>query len=210
VGVINVSQLIREWITNLVVISILGLAADLLLPNGSIKKYARFLIGIIVLVAMLKPIFQIFNQLSNLEKYTIKTSMAMDFASMNHQSKWLDNHQQQEIRDYFVESLKSHMEQQIRRFKGYEQVKVEVDISAIPQNDNRLPDIQKVYIEIGYQAGRVIEPVRIKVGGKDGDISQPDTKGNKDLAKDEQEIKGLLSSIYGISLDNIHIVFNPL
>lgn len=203
------SQSMREWIANLVIISILGVAMDLLLPNSSMKKYARFLIGIVILTAMLKPVFQLFNQLPNLERYTVQSSMVMDFADMGHQSKWLDSQQQQEVRSYFVQSLESHMEQQIRQFKGYEQVKVEVDISDIAQNDNGLPDIQRVYVEIGSGVSRDIKPVRIKVGAEDVNISQSNTKDKQELTKDEQEIRGLLSSIYGISLDRIQIRFQP-
>ncbi|MFO7154647.1 MAG: stage III sporulation protein AF, partial [Caldicoprobacter oshimai] len=110
---------IGRWIINLAVISMLGVAVDLLLPSGSMKKYVRFLIGITILTAMLKPIFQAFGQLPNLERYTAQAFATMDFADVSYQVKWLEGQQQREIMDYFVESMESHMEQQIKQFKGY-------------------------------------------------------------------------------------------
>jgi stage III sporulation protein AF len=203
VGGVNPS--IGRWIINLAVISMLGVAVDLLLPSGSMKRYVRFLIGIIILTAMLRPIFQAFGQLPNLERYTAQAFATMDFADVSYQVKWLEGQQQREIRNYFVESMESHMEQQIKQFKGYDHVRVDVEMDEKFHDESQLPDILKVYVDVGISADSHIEPVRINIDTKDVDISHAD-KPTK-ASKDEQEIKALLSSIYGIDQSRIEVRF---
>ena len=42
----------REWLINISVIGIMGVVADLILPGGNMKKYTRFLIGVIMLMGI--------------------------------------------------------------------------------------------------------------------------------------------------------------
>jgi hypothetical protein len=62
-----------------------------------------------------------------------------------------------------------------------------------------------VYVDVGISADSHIEPVRINIDTKDVDISHAD-KPTK-ASKDEQEIKALLSSIYGIDQSRIEVRF---
>lgn len=197
---------IGRWLVNLAVISIMGVLIDLMLPSGSMKRYVRFLISIVLLSAMLKPIFQIFGQLSDFERYTAQAFATMDFANMSYQAKWLEGQQQSEIRKYFVESMESHMEQQIKQFKGYEDVRVDVEMDERFGDGSQLPDSLRVYVDIGTPASSRIQPVRIKIDTRDVDTSSSD-KTNKP-SKEEQEIKALLSSVYGIDQNRIEVRFN--
>lgn len=199
------SPSIGGWILNLAVMSILGAAVDLLLPSGSMKKYVRFLIGIAILAAMLQPIFKAFDQLPNLEKYTAQAFATMDFANMSYQIKWLEGQQQREIMDYFIQTMESHMEQQIKQIKGYEQVKVRVEADEGLYHESQLPDILKVYVDVGTSAESHIKPVRIDIGTKDANALQADKPAQ--VSKEQQEIKALLSSIYGIDQSRIEVNF---
>jgi stage III sporulation protein AF len=51
----------REWIANIAAVSVLGVVADLILPDGNIKRYTRFLIGVIMLAVLIKPVLHIFD-----------------------------------------------------------------------------------------------------------------------------------------------------
>ncbi len=197
---------IGRWIINLAVISILGVAVDMLLPSGSMKKYVRFLIGITILTAMLQPIFKAFDQLPNLEKYTAQASATMDFADVGYQMKWLEGQQQREIMEYFVQTMESHMEQQIKQIKGYHHVKVDVKINGDFYDESQLSDVIRVYVSVGPSNGNGhIEPVYININTKDAGI----LKGDKpaEVSKEQQEIKALLSSIYGIDQSRIEVSF---
>jgi len=198
-----VNPAIGRWIINLAIISILGVAVDILLPSGSMKKYVRFLIGITILTAMLQPILKAFDQLPNLEKYTAQAFATMDFADLGYQVRWLEGRQKREIMDYFVETIESHMEQQIKQIKGYDRVKVDVEMDENFNDGSQVPDILKVYVDVGAPADSRIKPVRIDVETKDIDALQSDKPSR--ASKDQQEIKAILSSIYGIDQSRIEV-----
>ncbi len=199
----GVNPSIGRWLVNLAVISIMGVLIDFMLPSGSMKRYVRFLISIVLLSAMLKPIFQLFGQLPNLERYTTQAFATMDFANMSYQAQWLKDKQDSEIRKYFAENIKSHMEQQIKQFKGYEDVRVDVEMDEIVRDGTQLPNILKVYVDIGTPASSRIQPVRIKIDAR----ASPSDKTSKP-SKDEQEIKAFLSSVYGIDQNRIEVRFS--
>jgi len=152
---------------------------------------------------MLQPILKAFDQLPNLEKYTAQAFATMDFADLGYQVRWLEGRQKREIMDYFVETIESHMEQQIKQIKGYDRVKVDVEMDENFNDGSQVPDILKVYVDVGAPADSRIKPVRIDVETKDIDALQSDKPSR--ASKDQQEIKAILSSIYGIDQSRIEV-----
>ena len=189
----------REWLINISVIGIMGVVADLILPGGNMKKYTRFLIGVIMLTIMLKPIFHIFNRVEDLSNLAARNLVLMDLSGLNYHMKLYDSKQQEEIRNSFKKSLELHMAEQIRSQTGYRDVNVMVNLSEVDESDERVTGIESVYVEIGNAAKGSIRPVRIKIdAGHDADRSN-------DSTGEEQRIKGLIAGIYGLSLDKIRV-----
>ncbi|MGV2622060.1 UNVERIFIED_CONTAM: stage III sporulation protein AF [Halobacillus marinus] len=50
-----------EWITRIVLFLILAIVADALLPSGVMKKYARLVMSILLLLIFLGPLFRLLN-----------------------------------------------------------------------------------------------------------------------------------------------------
>ncbi|GEN52113.1 stage III sporulation protein AF [Halobacillus faecis] len=50
-----------EWITKIVLFLLLAMVADALLPSGVMKKYARLVLSILLLLIFLGPLLQILN-----------------------------------------------------------------------------------------------------------------------------------------------------
>ena len=50
---------LTTFIVNILIISMLGIIVDMALPNGGFKRYAKFLINIIMLTMILKPFLSI-------------------------------------------------------------------------------------------------------------------------------------------------------
>ncbi len=137
----------RGWIINIAAIGILGVVADLILPSGNMKKYTRFLTGVIMLTVMLKPVFHIFNYVADLNNLTVRNSLFMDLSSLNYKIELYDDRRQGEIKDNFKKSLELHMEEQIRSQTDYKDVNVMVYLSEMGKNDRGPADIESVYVE---------------------------------------------------------------
>ena len=54
-------ELIGSIVRNIVVIAILTLFLEILLPSSSLKKYAKFVMGLFILIVVIQPVFQRFQ-----------------------------------------------------------------------------------------------------------------------------------------------------
>ena len=66
---------VKEWISNLTVISIMAVLVNLILPNGNMRKYVDFIFGLIILVMLLNPLLQMSGKLSRLETAIFKMQL---------------------------------------------------------------------------------------------------------------------------------------
>ncbi|HLQ70753.1 MAG TPA: stage III sporulation protein AF [Bacillota bacterium] len=54
-------HLLVEWITQIIVFLIMAAIVDLLIPASTMKKYIKLVIGLLLILVFLKPIFYIFH-----------------------------------------------------------------------------------------------------------------------------------------------------
>ncbi|KEF37413.1 stage III sporulation protein AF [Schinkia azotoformans MEV2011] len=58
-------QFLTTWVSNIVLFVLLAIIIDLLMPNSSLQRYAKMVIGLLLIVIILNPVLKIFN--SNIE-----------------------------------------------------------------------------------------------------------------------------------------------
>ncbi|WNB93583.1 stage III sporulation protein AF [Bacillus sp. NEB1478] len=54
-------SLLTEWVTNIIVLVLLAGVIELLLPGNQFQSYIKMVIGLLILLAMLSPVFKILN-----------------------------------------------------------------------------------------------------------------------------------------------------
>ncbi|WDC83786.1 stage III sporulation protein AF [Caloramator sp. mosi_1] len=57
----------KSWITTIATLVIFLTIVELILPENSMKKYSKFVIGVIVILNILIPVFKLFDKGFNLE-----------------------------------------------------------------------------------------------------------------------------------------------
>ncbi len=50
-----------DWVTQIILFLLLAAIIDLIIPSGSMKKYIKLVVGLILILILLKPIFFLFN-----------------------------------------------------------------------------------------------------------------------------------------------------
>ncbi|KHE69176.1 stage III sporulation protein AF, partial [Halobacillus sp. BBL2006] len=68
-------NLFIEWITRIVLFLLLAMVADALLPSGLMKKYARLVMSILLLLIFLGPLLQVLKVDPNQLLKTAEESM---------------------------------------------------------------------------------------------------------------------------------------
>ncbi len=49
---------VQEWVTQIIIFLLIAMFIDLLLPQGSMQKYTKFALGLILVLIFLQPLFQ--------------------------------------------------------------------------------------------------------------------------------------------------------
>ncbi|SHG67733.1 MULTISPECIES: stage III sporulation protein AF [Virgibacillus] len=80
-------QIVIDWVTQIILFILLATIIDLVIPANSMKKYMKLVVGLILILILLKPIFYIFQ--IDVQR-AVESSLSGVFEEMN-QNKSLDN-----------------------------------------------------------------------------------------------------------------------
>lgn len=187
-------EYIKSFIETLVTIIILFSAIELISPNNSMKKYIKFVLGLILIVVMLNPIIDFFTEgedkiVSTIKEYegilSTDTERSSDVAASN------------EVEDVFIENLNKNSATELaEKFPDYKFV---CDIDCNIDLNNFSYDISHAKISISTNKIQEVEKIE-KV-----EISNDNKTNSQAYSDDEQEILSYVSNMLGISEDKIEI-----
>ena len=185
---------IKSFIETLVTIIILFSAIELISPNNSMKKYIKFVLGLILIVVMLNPIIDFFTEgedkiVSTIKEYegilSTDTETSSDVAASN------------EVEDVFIENLNKNSATELaEKFPDYKFV---CDIDCNIDLNNFSYDISHAKISISTNKIQEVEKIE-KV-----EISNDNKTNSQAYSDDEQKILSYVSNMLGISEDKIEI-----
>ena len=187
-------EYIKSFIETLVTIIILFSAIELISPNNSMKKYIKFVLGLILIVVMLNPIIDFFTEgedkiVSTIKEYedilSTDTETSSDVAASN------------EVEDVFIENLNKNSATELaEKFPDYKFV---CDIDCNIDLNNFSYDISHAKISISTNKIQEVEKIE-KV-----EISNDNKTNSQAYSDDEQKIVSYVSNMLGISEDKIEI-----
>ena len=100
---------VKEWISNLTVISIMAVLVNLILPNGNMRKYVDFIFGLIILVMLLNPLLQMSGKLSRLETAIFQNAAENLSNSAAYISSQTDSKQKENLRRCLKTNLEKNL-----------------------------------------------------------------------------------------------------
>ena len=195
---------ISGWAQGIIVAVIIATIIEMLLPEGSSKKYIKVVVGIYILFTIVSPV---------ITKITIKEFKLSDIidldeyieaASSDNTYNELEKSNNENIKEVYIASLKSDIEGKIAN-KGYNADSIEVEVQ-----DNDEYTINSITISVSKLDEKeennnieIVNEVEINVS-----TSTEKSKENEkeELSKKEkEELKEYLSSVYELPEDNIII-----
>ena len=195
---------ISGWAQGIIVAVIIATIIEMLLPEGSSKKYIKVVVGIYILFTIVSPVI---TKITNKE---LKLSDIIDLdeyieaASSDNTYNELEKSNNENIKEVYIASLKSDIEGKIAN-KGYNADSIEVEVQ-----DNDEYTINSITISVSKLDEKeennnieIVNEVEINVS-----TSTEKSKENEkeELSKKEkEELKEYLSSVYELPEDNIII-----
>ena len=193
-------EFLSSWAQGIIVAVIIATLIEMILPNGSSKKYVKVVIGMYILFTIVSPIIKkvggkdIDLNTIDIEKYEQQIAK-----SDNTISRKFEDNNTRSIKDIYVSNLKADISAKLKG-KGYE-----IDTSDIQIKDDENYTIEKITLKLikmeqKQEKNNEIVINTVEIGNT---ISQKDSKTLSD--DDKQEVKDYISETYDIDKKNINI-----
>lgn len=127
-------DLLINWVAQIIIFILLATIIDLLIPTGGMKKYIKFVIGLILILIFLQPIFYLF-------KVDIQEAVQQSFLTI------INNDSNESKVENLIELQKSEIESSTSAYI-LEQMAVQLkDIASAPLLDNYQVKIRDIFFE---------------------------------------------------------------
>lgn len=184
-----------SWAQGIIVAVIVATIVELLLPNGSSKKYVKVVVGIYILFSIIAPVVNKFanqdinaNEIFNLDKYEEKMEN-----SNNSILQKIESNNNRTVKDIYVSNLEADIKAKLKD-KGYE-----VASMYIKAKDDENYTIEKISMTINKNEKKETRN-EITIGTITINKSKNNTVTDEEISRqDKQEIKEYLAKTYDIS-----------
>lgn len=193
-------EFLSSWAQGIIVAVIIATLIEMILPNGSSKKYVKVVIGMYILFTIVSPIIKkVGGKDINLNTIDIEKYEQQIAKSDNTISRKFEDNNTRSIKDIYVSNLKADISAKLKE-KGYE-----IDTSDIQIKDDENYTIEKITLKLikteqKQEKNNEIVINTVEIGNT---ISQKDSKTLSD--DDKQEVKDYISETYDIDKKNINI-----
>lgn len=193
-------EFLSSWAQGIIVAVMIATLIEMILPNGSSKKYVKVVIGMYILFTIVSPIIKkVGGKDINLNTINIEKYEQQIAKSDNTISRKFEDNNTRSIKDIYVSNLKADISAKLKE-KGYE-----IDTSDIQIKDDENYTIEKITLKLikmeqKQEKNNEIVINTVEIGNT---ISQKDSKTLSD--DDKQEVKDYISETYDIDKKNINI-----
>lgn len=193
-------EFLSSWAQGIIVAVIIATLIEMILPNGSSKKYVKVVIGMYILFTIVSPIIKkVGGKDINLNTIDIEKYEQQIAKSDNTISRKFEDNNTRSIKDIYVSNLKADISAKLKE-KGYE-----IDTSDIQIKDDENYTIEKITLKLikmeqKQEKNNEIVINTVEIGNA---ISQKNSKTLSD--GDKQEVKDYISETYDIDKKNINI-----
>lgn len=180
----------KIWSKEIVITVIIVTLVEIIAPNNNIKKYIKIATGLVIMYAVLYPIF------SNLLSFDI----SVDNFSLENNSKTVQCMSENIVSNMYIKNLEKDICSRLQEL-GYE-----VQVTSISVNENTY-EIEKIQIKVNSKDSSKKKAYSIVKTIKHICISISDDEKNGSIIDEEEriEIVEFISDTYGVCNENIEI-----
>ena len=211
-----------EWISNwagaIIIAVIIGTIIEMILPEGSSKKYIKVVVGVYILFTIISPVITKFSgktlevsDILDLDKYIEEVEEKQTAQNL------LEEENSASIRDIYIGNLKADIQNKLKG-KGYIVTSITLDVgyddnytlhqiklSADKEDDNKNNEKEEENTTntVNIQA---VNEISISISNTVTETNSKEETSKSNLSNsDKNKIKEYLSSVYEINEKNILI-----
>ncbi|HCL4575762.1 TPA: stage III sporulation protein AF [Clostridium botulinum] len=191
-------QWLKEWITNIAVAVFFITAIEMLLPKNNIKKYGKFVLGLILITVILNPIIKIFNKDYNISQYVEKATASFNNVDYKNDFDKYKKKNREETLNNFKANLQNQTKKRLEEKFPENKYEVNVEIAYDEEKDN----LEIKSMDVGVKGNKI---EKIKKVNKINIGSNENGKEDKKSFEEEGKIKQFISNEFKVSSEVIKV-----
>lgn len=191
-------QVLREWLIGICTAVFFITAVEIILPDNSLKKYAKFVLGLILITVFINPLIKVFDRNFDINTYTSNAIQSLDAKKTENEFQKYKEKNIKDTLEVFKLNLQTNCEKKLKEKYPDSNYKVQVEASYDDNNDKLvIKDIK-----VGVKDGSIERIKKIKIG----DDSKTVDNGDKEINNEKsQAIKKYLGDELNVSKDVIQV-----
>ncbi|BDB01730.1 stage III sporulation protein AF [Clostridium botulinum] len=191
-------QWLKEWITNIAVAVFFITAIEMLLPKNNIKKYGKFILGLILITVILNPIIKIFNKDYNISQYVEKATASFNNVDYKSDFDKYKKKNREETLNNFKANLQNQTKKKLEEKFPENKYEINVEIAYDEEKDN----LEIKSMDVGVKGNKI---EKIKKVSKINIGSNENGKEDKKSFEGEGKIKQFISNEFKVSSEVIKV-----
>lgn len=188
---------LKEWLITICTAVFFITAVEMVFPDNSMKKYAKFVLGLILITVFISPIIKIFDRNFDINTYTTSVIQNFDKNKTENEFKEYQEKSLNSTLEVFKLNLQTSCEKKLKEKYPENNYKVEAEASYDRENN----EIVIKDIKIGVKEGSIEKIKKIQIGGDAKSVNSIDSMDSER----SMDIKKYLSNELNISKDTIQI-----
>lgn len=206
---------IRDWIINIIVMMILSALLDNIMPSGSLRKYCRLVIGLVIMLVIITPLSRFTLDSKSIDKLISEAEAIVNTSNTVDYGTNLINMQNEQIVREYKKKLKENIVRTVEAISGAKGEIVEITMDEDINSDN-FGVISFINVIIHRKEKTIESTAEVKVvkpviisGSKDKERTQSSDEDTEIVSGAEKEmvdeVINELSNIYKIPKNNIKV-----
>jgi stage III sporulation protein AF len=192
-----VIQSLKTWITTICTAVFFITAVEIILPDNDLKKYAKFVLGLILITVFINPIIKLFDRKFDINTYTNNAVQLVDNKKLNSDFKQYKEKSINSTVEMFKLNLQDSCEKKLK--EKYPDTNYKVQVDADYDKDKEKIEIKD--IKVGVKEGTIEKIKKVKIGSSSKVVNNVDSENDEKSV----EITKYLSSELNISKDIIKV-----
>lgn len=166
---------LRGWVMNICTAIFFITAVEMILPSNSLKKYTKFVLGLILITVLIKPIIKLYDNQLNMDNYL---NAATEYFEGKEYEKNYDKYKNKNInstKEVFASNLETLCAQKLKEKFPKNNYKVTAKVTFDEKNQKFIVD----GIKVGINEGNVKKIKKV-------DIESSKEVNNKEIENDRK------------------------
>jgi len=138
---------LKNWALSIVTLVLFLLMVEIMMPSGNTKKFINLVAGFILLLAIIRPIAEVFMYDTKINETFYIDSTFLDRNQIISRSRKLEEEQRTQVLNLYRERLIKRIEQAVLEVDGIKNVKVDLIIND-DYESGKFGEVKRVYLEL--------------------------------------------------------------